>query len=246
MSLTPNEKSTFIREGMLIRRNAVAPELISRARELVDDWYHEAMDPALIDGYTQRTFAPEFKSHPDLLALFAQSPAAELAAELLGTFRPVATMQLQIRVPEGRLSTPQPEKSMHVDGVACPHLDPNELRTFSLLAGVVLSDITDPQGGALHYQPGGHQAMSEWFQSEWSQGLTKQVPPELDAQSGTPFLGRPGDLLLMHHLVPHAVGRNFGAEPRIMVYFRVEHTDHAQRRLDALHDPWLDYQGLRT
>lgn len=244
MSLTPTEKNDFRRDGMLVRRGAVSIEQVNRARELVDLWYRDSMKPELIGAYTQQTFAPEYKSHPDLLALFNQSPAAELATELLGAFRPVATMQLQIRVPEGHLTQAQPEKTMHVDGVACPHLDPNELRTFSLLAGVVLSNITDPHGGALHFQAGGHRAMSEWFRTEWAQGLTDQVPPEIDAQSGTPFLGEPGDLLLMHHLVPHAVGHNRSSEPRIMVYFRVEHPDHAQRRLQALQDPWLDYPGL--
>ncbi|MFF5808882.1 hypothetical protein [Streptomyces sp. NPDC012746] len=38
-----------------------------------------------------------------------------------------------------------------MDGVGCPHLDPAELRTFSLLVGVVLSPITRPDAGALHY-----------------------------------------------------------------------------------------------
>ncbi|MER7667960.1 phytanoyl-CoA dioxygenase family protein [Kitasatospora sp. NPDC096128] len=244
MALTAAEKHAFMRDGLLVRRGAVPDDQIVRARELVTDWYRESMNPELISAYTQRTFAPELGSHPDLLALFSASPAAELAQGLLGTVRPVSTVQLQIRIPEGQLEQAQPEKAMHVDGVACPHLDPEELRTFSLLVGVVLSDITDPHGGALRYQPGGHLAMAEWFRTQWSLGITEQVPPNIDARAGTPFLGQPGDLLLMHHLVPHAVGRNLSPEPRIMAYFRVEYPDHARRRLQALQDPWLDYPGL--
>ncbi|HJD80229.1 phytanoyl-CoA dioxygenase family protein [Kitasatospora aureofaciens] len=244
MALTAAEKHAFMRDGLLVRRGAVAANQIARARDLVTGWYRESMNPALINSYTQRTFAPELGSHPDLLALFADSPAAELAQDLLGNLRPVSTVQLQIRIPDDQLEQDQPDKAMHVDGVACPHLDPDELRTFSLLVGVVLSDITDPQAGALRYQPGGHLAMAEWFRTQWSLGITEQVPPDIDAHAGTPFLGRPGDLLLMHHLVPHAVGRNLGPEPRIMAYFRVEHPDHASRRLQALQDPWLDYRGL--
>ncbi|MFJ2186706.1 phytanoyl-CoA dioxygenase family protein [Kitasatospora sp. NPDC087861] len=210
----------------------------------LDGWYRESMNPDLINAYTQRTFGPELGSHPDLIALFVDFPAIELAGDLLGSLRPVSTVQLQIRIPEEQLEQAQPEKAMHVDGVACPHLDADELRTFSLLVGVVLSDVTDPQGGALRYQPGGHLAMAEWFRTEWSLGITEQVPPDLDARAGTPLLGQPGDPLLMHHLVPHAVGRNLGPEPRIMAYFRVEHSDHGRRRLQALQDPWLDYPGL--
>ncbi|WP_405009575.1 phytanoyl-CoA dioxygenase family protein [Kitasatospora sp. NBC_01539] len=244
MALTTAEKSDFVRHGLVIRRGAVASGLVARARALVDDWCRKSMDPSLINSYTQRSFAPELGSHPDLLGLFAHSGAATLASELVGEFEPVSTIQIQIRIPESQLPNAQPEKAMHVDGVACPHLDPDELRTFSLLVGVVLSDITDPDGGALRYQPGGHLTMSEWFRDQWFLGITDQVPPEVDGRTGTPFLGAPGDVLLMHHLVPHAVGRNRTQEPRVMAYFRVSNVSHADRRLQALQDPWLDYPGL--
>jgi hypothetical protein len=244
MVLTADDKHDFLRDGLIIRRDAVDLALVTRARALIDDWCREAMDDTLVDQYTQRTFAPELGSHPDLLALFTHSAAAQLAAELCGDIQPVTTVQVQIRLPEHLLPTAQPVKPMHVDGVACPHLDPEELRTYSLLVGVVLSDVTDPRGGALRVQPGAHLEMSRWFRDEWSSGVTDQVPPEIDAQGGTPFLGNPGDLLLMHHLVPHAVGRNTGTEPRVMAYFRVSHAHHAQRRIQALQNPWLDYPPL--
>jgi ectoine hydroxylase-related dioxygenase (phytanoyl-CoA dioxygenase family) len=86
--------------------------------------------------------------------------------------------------------------------------------------------------------------MAEWFRTEWSLGMTDQVPPHIDAEQGTPFLGKPGDVLLMHHLVPHSVGRNHTSRPRTMAYFRVSHVDHPTRRMDALRDPWLDYPAL--
>lgn len=246
MSLTPEEKTCFVRDGVAVRRGLVPEDLIAPAASLIDGWVREQMDSSQISAYTQRTFAPELGQHPDLLGLFSNSGAEELATELLGDIQPVTTTQIQIRLPEDALVTSQPEKAMHVDGVACPHLDPDELRTFSLLVGVVLSDISDPDGGALRYLPGGHQAMARWFGTEWSLGVTEQVPPQIDTESGTPFLGKPGDVLLMHHLVPHSVGRNHTSTPRVMAYFRVSHPHHAQRRLEALRDPWLDYPPLTT
>lgn len=244
MPLTPDDLDSFTTNGMIIKRQFIQPPLIDQAASLVDRWYHDQMDSRQLSAYTQRTFAPELGSHPDLLALFTESGVTDLVGQLVGEFAPVTTVQIQIRVPESDLVEIQPEKEMHVDGVACPHLDPDELRTFSLLAGVVLSDVSDPAGGALRYVPGGHLRMAEWFRTEWSLGLTDQVPPHVDAQLGDPFLGKPGDLLLMHHLVPHAVGRNHTAVPRVMAYFRVSHIDHARRRLAALRDPWLDYPAL--
>jgi ectoine hydroxylase-related dioxygenase (phytanoyl-CoA dioxygenase family) len=244
MHLTPNELGAFTRDGMIAKRAFVAAALVERAASLVNAWYRNDMDQGQLATYTQRTFAPDLSSHPDLLALFAKSAVSDLANELVGEFSPVTTVQIQIRIPQADLAQGQPAKEMHVDGVACPHLDPAELRTFSLLVGLVLSDISDPTAGALRYVPGGHLRMAEWFRSEWSLGLTDQVPPHIDAQEGTPFLGAPGDVLLMHHLVPHAVGQNDTPTPRIMAYFRISHVDHASRRLEALRDPWLDYPKL--
>jgi ectoine hydroxylase-related dioxygenase (phytanoyl-CoA dioxygenase family) len=244
MPLTHDELTTFTTDGMIIRRGFVPSDLIERASTLIDHWYRDAMDQTQLVTYTQRTFAPELGGHPELLALLTDSGVGSLVEGLLGEHAPVTTTQIQIRVPEAHLSQPQPAKDMHVDGVACPHLDPAELRTFSLLVGVVLSDVSDPEGGALRYVPGGHLQMADWFRTEWSLGITEQVPPHLDAEQGMPFLGKPGDVLLMHHMVPHAVGRNRTTTPRVMAYFRVSHRDHASRRLDALRNPWLDYPGL--
>lgn len=244
MPLSADDLTTFTNDGMITKRGFVPRTLVERAAALVITWYRDEMDQTELTTYTQKTFAPELGSHPDLLALLTDSGVADLVSGLVGEFAPVTTAQIQIRVPEADLIQVQPEKEMHVDGVACPHLDPAELRTFSLLVGVVLSDVSDPAGGALRYVPGGHLRMSDWFRSEWSLGLTDQVPPHIDAEQGTPFLGTPGDVLLMHHLVPHAVGRNHTATPRIMAYFRISHIDHAARRLDALRDPWLDYPAL--
>lgn len=244
MPLTTDDLSTFTTRGMIVKRKFVPASLIDDATALVTNWYHTGLDQRRITEFTQRTFAPHLGDHRDLLALFDQSGVAELAGELIGDVAPVTTTQIQIRVPEDKLGQAQPEKAMHVDGIACPHLDPAELRTFSLLVGVVLSDIIDPAGGALRYVIGGHLQMAEWFQTKWSLGITAQAPPHIDAERGTPLLGKPGDVLLMHHLVPHAVGRNLTATPRVMAYFRVSHVDHASRRLDALRDPWLDFPPL--
>jgi hypothetical protein len=244
VKLTAAERGEFLSNGLIVRRGIAGPELTGPARTLINGWYHRQFDPGRITEFTQRTFAPELGRHPALLGLLTSSETWELARGMLGSIAPVTTAQVQIRVPEADLAIAQPVKAMHVDGVACPHLDPAELRTFSLLVGFPLSDVTDPQAGALRCLPGGHLRMARWFDSQWSLSLTDQVPPAIDAQAGTPFLSSVGDVLLMHHLVPHAVGLNRSATPRVMVYFRLSHPDHASRRLAALRDPWLDYPPL--
>lgn len=244
MCITAEEKMTFKRDGVLIRRGLAEPDQVKRAVSLIDASYRKEMTSDDIPAYSRRTFAPELGDRAELLSLYTDTGAAGLVGDLLGDADPVTTAQVQIRVPEGEFPGVQPEKAMHVDGVSCPHLDPRELRTFSLLVGVVLSDISDPRCGALHYLPGGHITMARWFADEWSLGMTEQVPPEIGRERGTPFLGTPGDVLLMHHLVPHTVAQNLMPFPRVMAYFRVSHPAHAGRRLEALRDPWIDYPPL--
>lgn len=126
MPLATKELAAFATDGMLAKRGFVPTDLIQRATSLISDWYRDQMDPTEIASYTQRTFAPELGSHPDLLALFTSSGIVDVVTALVGTFAPVTTAQIQIRVPESDLPDMQPEKTMHVDGVACPHLNPAE------------------------------------------------------------------------------------------------------------------------
>lgn len=246
--LTAGDKNTFVRDGVLIRRGAVACDLVRRARARIDDWYRTGLDADAIATYTQTTFAPDLGTDPQLLDLYRASGLQRLAGALVHPdhLTPATSAQIQIRLPAAHLEQVQPNKGMHVDGVACPHLDPAELRTFTLLVGVLLSEVISTASGPLRFLPGGHHRMAEWFHTRWSPGTAEQVPPELAAQAGTPLLGQAGDAIVMHHLVPHAVGTNHTNAPRVMAYFRLKHQHHGDQRLHALRDPWREFPSLAT
>lgn len=246
VSFSPDEQRDFVRDGVIIRRGFVEPDLCSTARNLVDEWYRTAFDIAELERYNQVTFAPPLGSHPSLLRVFNASGLRELCVSLVRPYdiQDVSKVQIQIRVPEGTVPVAQREKSMHVDGVAVPHLDAMELRTFTLLVGIPLSEVVSVDGGALRYVPGGHEVMAKWFRGGWVPGTREQVPPTVDAMPGTPFLGKPGDVIVMHHLVPHAVGANRTAAPRVMLYFRIRHERHEENVLAALRDPWVEFPAL--
>lgn len=103
MPLTTEELAAFTTDGVLAKRGFVPTDLIQRATSLIADWYRNRMDPTEIISYTQRTFAPELGSHPDLLALFTSSGVLDVVTSLVGAFAPVTTAQIQIRVPESEL-----------------------------------------------------------------------------------------------------------------------------------------------
>ncbi|MFF1714391.1 phytanoyl-CoA dioxygenase family protein [Streptomyces sp. NPDC058268] len=247
-SATPwsgDELERFVNDGVLIRRGLINGPLLTRAASLIDGWLRDTYDAQRLTAYTNRSFAPELEDHPDLLALYGDSGVAELVRQLLhpAAVAPVPRAQIQIRLPDG---AEQPVKTMHVDGVSCPHLEPSDLRTFTLIVGVVLSGSATADAGALHYLPGGHRRMATYFAKDWALGQAAQAPPDVDAQDGTPFTAEPGDVIVMHHLVPHRVGTNTSPQPRAMAYFRVSHADHNRLALQALADPWLEYPALAT
>jgi hypothetical protein len=244
---TEEDYRNFAHHGAIVKPGLLAPTAIDSARRHVERWLNEAFDPRQLGRYTQTTFAPELESHPDLLRLYTSSPARSLAEALIHphTFRDVRKAQVQVRLPNRRTAAPQPTKAMHVDGVACPHLDPRELRTFTLLVGILLTPVPDTASGALRFVRGGHLLMAEWFRTTWRPGTPEQTPSDIADRDSEPFLGEPGDVILMHHAVPHAVGANEARRPRIALYFRLEHEAHHEHLLDALRDPWLEYPRLR-
>ncbi|WP_406484849.1 phytanoyl-CoA dioxygenase family protein [Streptomyces sp. NBC_01563] len=245
LTWSDDERRRFVDDGVLIRRGLVHGNVLSRARDLVGGWLTEAYAPARLTAYTERSFAPELEEHPALLALYQRSGLAELAGDLLrpATPAPVTRAQIQIRLPYG---AEQPVKRMHVDGVSCPHLEPSDLRTFTFIVGVVLDGSATADAGALHYAPGGHHRMARYFATDWVLGQSAQTPADIDAQDGTAFTAEPGDVVVMHHLVPHRVGINTSSTPRVMAYFRVHHAQHRDLALPALSDPWLEYPALAS
>lgn len=103
MPLAPDELAAFVADGVITKRGFVAAELVGRAAALVTDWYHTDMDQSRLVDYTQRTFAPEFGDHEDLLALFTRSGAADLVHELVGNFSPITTTRAPGGVSGGRV-----------------------------------------------------------------------------------------------------------------------------------------------
>ncbi|MEV7958325.1 hypothetical protein [Streptomyces sp. NPDC088141] len=87
---------------------------------------------------------------------------------------------------------------MHVDGVSCPHLEPADLRTFTLIAGVTLFGSATADAGALHYLPGEHLRMARYFATDWALGQAAQTPSDIDAQDGTALTAVPGDVIGNH------------------------------------------------
>jgi ectoine hydroxylase-related dioxygenase (phytanoyl-CoA dioxygenase family) len=134
---------------------------------------------------------------------------------------------------------------MHVDGVYCTFLPPGSVQTFTLNVGILLDDVPDPRGGALHYVPAGHKRMAQWLRDGGVPTAEAEAPDDIATLPGRPLCGKAGDAVIMHHLLPHRVGANDTGHMRSMLYFRVKHVEHERLKLDAPIDPWLEFPGVR-
>lgn len=241
-------RTAFLRDGFLVLREAIPPAVTALAREAVLAALPEEADAAAVRAWTQKTFVPELADDARLLALYRDSSARSFCEELAapGALAPVATAQVQIRLPTG--SGPQPPKQLHVDGLACPHLPSGTRNTFTLLVGVLLSRINRPQEGALEISRGGHEVMAGWLRAHSIEELPpgEEVPPAAQQLSRAAITGEPGDAVIVHHLTPHAAGANHGRFPRIMVYFRLRHVRHDDLADAALTDPWVELPGASS
>jgi ectoine hydroxylase-related dioxygenase (phytanoyl-CoA dioxygenase family) len=132
----------------------------------------------------------------------------------------------------------------HIDGAAAePDGRPS---TFSLLVGVLLSDQTRDDMGNLWVWPGSHLSHQNYFREHGPDELIRlggYIPVAL----GEPeqVRGRPGDVILAHHLLGHNIGGNTSAVVRRAVYFRLKHRDHDGRWRDCLRDAWADFAPCR-
>jgi hypothetical protein len=136
----------------------------------------------------------------------------------------------------------------HIDGHG-PNQDPPH--TFTLLAGILLSDQNSPASGNLWIWPGSHREHQRLFVERGTRvllgsgGHPTLLKPPLELGPGVEVRGGPGDLLLSHYLTGHNKGGNTSAHVRRTIYFRLSVPGHEQRWEQALVDPLIEFAPVR-
>jgi ectoine hydroxylase-related dioxygenase (phytanoyl-CoA dioxygenase family) len=122
--------------------------------------------------------------------------------------------------------------------------------TFTLLAGILMTDQLTENAGNLWVWPGTHLTHATYFREHGPHLFCAYPPIDLPVQ----VKGRAGDLLLAHYLLGHNIGllgHNIGgndesARTRRALYFRISAAGHESHPGDFLQDPWLDYEPIRS
>ena len=245
MPLTTRQREALLGDGYV-----VVPELVPAARRdaalrAINRSLGQGLPPADLPVFRSRSFCPELQREGVILDLLRATPAWSLAESLLGEGRVETVRSGQIALAFPQAEPPAPPYP-HLDGLHTPTngVPAGEVRSFTLLAGIVLSDVTQPGAGNLTVWPRSHRLYEAYFREQGPKSLLGGMPP-VALPAPVEVTGRAGDLVLCHYQLAHAVGANTSPHVRYAVYFRIKSRGHDGRRWECLTDLWKEWPGLR-
>jgi hypothetical protein len=229
----------FAERGFLVLPGVVPPDVLAVASAAIDELIK--LDPPGPQVRGPYNYFPEAAQAPALAALLAGSPAFGLAESLTGpgTLDRPWQVQVALNVPP----FPHRPGMHHIDGA--PGEPDGRPGTFTMLAGVLMSDQRDEDAGNLWVWPGTHLTHAEYFREHGPDAFfTAGGYPPIRLPEPEQITGQPGDLVLAHDLLGHNIGGNTSPAVRRAVYYRLKRTGHDPRWREFLQDPWLDYDAI--
>ena len=240
------------RAALRDRGYVVLPGLVPRARyeaalTAINASLGHGVRPEDVARFRARSFCPELQKTEVILDLFRETAASRAAASLVGGdgLERVTTGQIALSFPAegGARKPPYP----HIDGLYTPDngVPEGSVLSFTMLAGIVLSDVTTPDAGNLVAWPGSHRVLEAHFRARGPKSLLEGMP-DIDLGNPEPVLARAGDVVLCHYQLAHAAGPNTSPHVRYAVYFRLKRKGHDRQKWECLTDVWREWPGLRT
>ena len=246
--MKPNgeQREALLRDGYATVPGVVPAAPLAAALRAINHSLGQGLPPADLPVFRSRSFCPELQRAPVILDLLRATPAWLLAESLLGEgcVEPVRSGQIALSFPQ----TEAPEAPYpHLDGLHTPTngVPAGEVRIFTLLVGVILSDVTGPGAGNLTVWPGSHRLYESYFRDNGPKSLLGGMPP-IALPDPEEVTGSVGDVVLCHYQLAHAVGANTSPHVRYAVYFRLKSRGHDGRRWECLTDLWKEWPGLRA
>ena len=237
--LSNEQVDEFAERGFILVPQAVPGEVLRQATERIDAVV--AADPPAADKRGNHFYFLETTGEPALIAPLTDGPAFGLAEELAGPLEIPWQVQVALNIP------PFPHRPgiPHIDAANAEPTGGPVGETFTLLAGILMTDQLGEDSGNLWVWPGTHLAHAAYFREHGPRKFCAYPPIDLPVPEQV--TGRAGDLLLAHYLLGHNIGGNFQSDlTRRALYYRVSTAGHASHRDAFLQDAWLDYAPVRS
>ena len=240
--MTGELQETFKRQGYVVVAGVLTDAQIAAGRRIVAEMV--AGEPPAGPHFLWPQFSAD--DH-ELLDFYRDAGIGRLARQFL---RPGLTVQQPGYAQVALTTPPFPHRpgGPHVDGLT-PGEPDGRPGTFSMLAGVWLTDQSGPDRGNLWVWPGTHLRLGDYLAEHGPEALTR-----LDEMNPGPYpkieLGEPvqatgpaGSVLFAHYLLAHTIGGHFGApgdDRRETIYFRLQATGHRDRWREVVTDPLVE------
>jgi ectoine hydroxylase-related dioxygenase (phytanoyl-CoA dioxygenase family) len=134
----------------------------------------------------------------------------------------------------------------HVDGMPDDNngLKRGQVHNFSILLGVLLTDLPEEKSGNLMVYPGGHRVVEAHCKRTTVDCFLCDGLHGLSLPQSVQITGKAGDIVLAHYNMPHSVAPNLSPHIRHCIYFRVACKDLVDGDFSALQNMWKHWQGV--
>ena len=214
---------TFMRDGYAHFPQIVTAEGLAAARSTIDRDMHENYSADRQVEYDNQSFCPALLGTPEIMNLVREAAIQERIGELL---QPEAVVcddgQIAIRQAHNADSRHVPVP--HIDGIPTPNngMDGDELRPFTMLLGVFLSDVVADFSGNFTVWPGSHLLLAEYF-AKRGERARREGMPAIPLGQPKQLLCKAGDVVLCHYNLAHGAAVNTSDFDRYAVFFRFTH-----------------------
>jgi hypothetical protein len=242
LELSESELREFGIRGYVILRDVISPETLAAASTAIDRLIDEQPPPGGHVGH--HFYWPSSLDAGPLTGLFYETPLRSLAQSLIypGEIE-IAFNQVQVALNIPPFS--HRPGAHHLDGYLEGQQDP---ATFTMLAGVLMTEQKVENAGNLWVWPGTHRTHAAFFRERGPEALVElKGYPEIEMPEPSQVLGGPGDVILAHYMLGHNIGGNYESEKvRRAVYFRLRRVGHEHRWRECLCDELLEFDRVRA
>ncbi len=246
--LSGDDLARFARTGYLVVPGVVSEALLAAADDEVHGLVVSTSPQQGDGGPGPNLWFPPVSRLPRCDDALRLSGALDVADEL------VAPAHLDHAFDHIQVATTVPRYE-HVPGG--PHIDGHghgleRPFSFTLLAGIFLSDQRRPASGNLWVWPGSHLDHQRLFRERGTRALESNgghatlLDPPMSLGRPVEVLGGRGDLLLAHFLLGHNKGGNTSSEVRRTIYYRLAVPGHAAQWDATFVDAWHEYPRVRA
>ena len=246
MTLSFAQKQEILDNGYVKVPGVVPRVMLDAALRAINSSVGDGMNVGEMTTFRARSYCPELRDAPVITDLLYRTPAWKLAESAIGSGRidPPDRAQIALRFPS--LEDPPPEPNGHLDGIHSPDngVPKGEIRNFTMLVGIYLSDVPHPYAGNFTVWSGTHHQFEQYFREHGAESLLDGMP-SIDLPPPRQITGAAGDVVLVHYQVAHTAAPNVSPHTRYAVFFRLRHVDHPSFRPESMTDIWLEWEGLR-